>query len=126
MTVTGMEHFTILTADLDRTVSFYRDMLGLESGRRPPFGFPGAWLYCGGHAVLHVVAGGMVPNPPAGVIDHMAFAATGLADTVSRLAAGGIAYDLRRQAGDGPWQLFFHDPNGARVELDFAATEPAP
>jgi catechol 2,3-dioxygenase-like lactoylglutathione lyase family enzyme len=137
MTVTGMEHFTILTAELDRTVAFYRELLGLEPGWRPAFPFPGAWLYCNdradgtgdgtrGHAILHVVAGRTPPNPPAGVIDHMAFAATGLKVTVARLDAGGIAYDLRRLPGAGPWQLFFHDPNGARVELDFAADEPAP
>jgi hypothetical protein len=30
----------------------------------------------------------------------------------------------RKQAGAvGIWQVFFHDPNGARVELDFAAAE---
>ena len=25
--------------------------------------------------------------------------------------------------GGGVWQLFFHDPNGARVELDFDGSE---
>jgi catechol 2,3-dioxygenase-like lactoylglutathione lyase family enzyme len=126
MTVTGMEHFTILTAELDRTVAFYREHLGLEPGARPDFGFPGAWLYCNGRAVLHVVAGRDLPVPPAGVIDHMAFAAAGLGETVRRLDAAGIAYDLRRLPGAGPWQLFFLDPNGARVELDFAQEEAAP
>lgn len=126
MTVTGMEHFTILTAQLDQTVAFYREHLGLEPGWRPAFPFPGAWLYCNGRAVLHVVAGRDVPDPPDGVIDHMAFAAAGLAETVRRLEAAGIAYDLRRLPGEGPWQLFFFDPNGARVELDFAKDEPAP
>ena len=29
----------------------------------------------------------------------------------------------RRQAGAGTWQLFSHDPNGARVELDFDPAE---
>jgi hypothetical protein len=27
--------------------------------------------------------------------------------------------------GSGVWQVFFFDPNGARVELDFAADESA-
>jgi hypothetical protein len=34
-----------------------------------------------------------------------------------------VPYDLRRLPGDGGWQLFFSDPNGARVELDFDAAE---
>lgn len=126
MPVTGMEHFTILTSALDETLDFYREHLGLEPGWRPPFPVPGAWLYCNGRAILHVIGGMAVPNPPAGVIDHMAFAATGLAASVARLKQAGLAYDLRRLPGEGPWQLFFHDPNGARVELDFVAAEAAP
>ena len=58
-----------------------------------------------------------------GVIDHMAFSATDLADTLALLAARNIAHTCRRQTGSGTWQVFFHDPNGARVELDFAADE---
>jgi len=45
MTVSGMNHFTILTDDLDGTVAFYRELLDLQPGPRPAFGFPGAWLY---------------------------------------------------------------------------------
>jgi hypothetical protein len=30
---------------------------------------------------------------------------------------------LRQQVGSGTWQLFSHDPNGAKVELDFDASE---
>ncbi|HVJ54350.1 MAG TPA: VOC family protein [Aliidongia sp.] len=126
MAATGMEHFTVLAQDLDGTVDFYRDLLGLETGPRPPFDFPGAWLYCGGRAVLHVVGGRSLPAQRHGVIDHMAFAAQDLAGTVERLKARGVEYDLRRLAGGGLWQMFFLDPNGAKVELDFPASEAAP
>ena len=47
MAVSGMNHFTILTDDVDATVNFYRDLLGLVAGERPDLGFPGAWLYAG-------------------------------------------------------------------------------
>ena len=40
-----------------------------------------------------------------------------------RFDVRGLRYDLRRQAGAGTWQLFSFDPNGARVELDFDASE---
>ncbi len=126
MPVTTMNHFTILTDDVPRTVSFYDDLLGLEDGLRPPFGFPGAWLYAGGVPILHVIGGKTRADLRAGVIDHMAFSADGLAATVTKLKARGIDYDLRRLVGRGQWQLFFFDPNGARVELDFAAEEAAP
>ena len=61
-----------------------------------------------------------------GVIDHMAFYGTGLAATVARLKARSVAYELRRLPEYGTWQLFFHDPNNAKVEIDFDPAEPAP
>ena len=121
----AMNHFTVLAEDLNTTTDFYVELLGLEPGPRPELGFPGAWLYAGGQPVLHIVAGRALPVERTGVIDHMAFSARGLAQTKARLDAAGLSYQLGRQAGSstGLWQLFFRDPNGARVELDFEASE---
>ncbi len=126
MPATAMNHFTVLTDQLDETVTFYRELLELEPGKRPNFKFPGAWLYSNGQAILHVIAGNKLPEPREGVIDHMAFSATGLVDTVERLKSRGLEYDLRRLDDANVWQLFFFDPNGAKVELDFELSEPAP
>jgi catechol 2,3-dioxygenase-like lactoylglutathione lyase family enzyme len=126
MPVAGMNHFTVLTGDLDACKRFYTELLGLEEGFRPDLGFPGVWLYAGGQAVLHVIAGRPLPADPRGVLDHMAFTAIDLPGTVAKLKARQIAYDLRRQAQSGTWQLFCFDPNGARVELDFDPAEIAP
>ncbi|UCH48207.1 MAG: VOC family protein [Betaproteobacteria bacterium] len=126
MPATAMNHFTILTDQLDETVKFYGELLELEPGKRPNFKFPGAWLYKEGQAILHVIAGDKMPEPREGVIDHMAFSATGLVDMVERLKSRSIEYDLRRLEDANVWQLFFFDPNGAKVELDFDLSEPAP
>jgi len=126
MAVTAMNHFTVLTDDVEATVRFYRDVVGLAQGPRPPLGFPGAWLYTGNQAVLHVVGGRTRSELRAGAIDHMAFSATGLAGAIAALDAKGIAHQCRQQVGSGVWQVFFHDPNGAKVELDFAPEESAP
>jgi len=126
MPATAMNHFTILTDQLDDTVTFYRELLELQTGKRPPFKFPGAWMYSGGQAILHIIAKTPLPEQREGVIDHMAFSATGLLDTLEKLKARNIESDLRRLPDSGVWQLFFHDPNGAKVELDFEASEPGP
>jgi catechol 2,3-dioxygenase-like lactoylglutathione lyase family enzyme len=123
MPATTMNHFTILTDDVPGTVRFYADLLGLADGPRPPFDFPGAWLYAGDVPILHVIGGRPSAELTAGVIDHMAFTAVGLADTLAKLAAHNIRHQCRRLVGAGTWQVFFHDPNGARVELDFDAAE---
>lgn len=128
MGVSRMNHFTILTADVEATVAFYGEFLRLCSGPRPPFSFPGAWLYAegGSDPILHVIGGRHSDELVKGVIDHMAFMGHGLADTVARLKARSVQHELRKLPGYGTWQLFFHDPNGAKVEIDFDAAEPGP
>ena len=115
--IEGMNHFTVLTDDVDRTVDFYVQLLGLSTGPRPDLGFPGAWLYSNGQAVLHIIGGRPLPAQRAGVIDHMAFSARGLRAVADRLDGAGIKYELRQQRGSKTWQLFCHDPSGAKVEL---------
>ena len=125
MAISDLNHFTVLTDDVPGTVRFCAELVGLVEGPRPAFDFPGAWLYAGSRAVLHVVGGRPREALRPGVIDHVAFSATGLADTLARLKAGGIDAICQQLPGGGDWQVFFHDPNGARVELDFPAGEAA-
>ena len=127
MPVAAMNHFTVLSDDLEATRRFYCDLFGFKVGWRPPFQFPGWWLYANDDTpILHVIHRDPLPEERTGVLDHMAFSARDLPATVGRLKARGISYDLRRQAESGTWQLFCFDPNGARVELDFDPGEPSP
>ena len=126
MAVEGMNHFTILTDDVDGTLDFYDELLGLTAGLRPNFDFPGAWLYAGEAPILHVIGGRPKSELKPGVIDHMAFTGRDLSGTLAKLKARGIEHTCRRQVGSGTWQVFLHDPNGAKVEIDFAADETAP
>ena len=123
MAISAMNHFTVLTDDVPRTVHFYCNLLGLADGARPDLGFPGAWLYAGDAAILHIVGGQAREKLTPGVIDHMAFSAKGLAETLAMLITYNIEHTCRRQTGTGIWQVFLFDPNGARVELDFSADE---
>ena len=123
--IEGMNHFTITAEDRTATLDYYCGLLGLTEGHRPDLGFAGAWLYPedGAQAVLHIYWDRPMPSQRTGVIDHLAFTANDLKTVKARFDARGIAYDLRRQAGAGTWQLFSLDPNGAKVELDFAPSE---
>ena len=121
----GMNHFTITAENREATLGFYCGLLGLQEGRRPDLGFPGAWLYAQGNpqAVLHVYWDRPMPSGRTGVIDHMAFTSSNLKAVKARFDAAGIPCELRQQAGAGTWQLFSLDPNGAKVELDFEPSE---
>jgi len=129
MPITKPDHFTVLTQDATATAEFYEYTLGLQPGPRPNFAVPGIWLYSGDDPILHLVERDKIPND-AGVLDHMAFRGTDLAGFIGRLKVRGISYELRRVPEGGPsagvWQLFFRDPNGARVEIDLAAGETVP
>ncbi|MBX3644787.1 MAG: VOC family protein [Rubrivivax sp.] len=124
--IQGMNHFTITAEDRAQTLDYYCGLLGLSEGWRPDLGFPGAWLYAEGNpqAVLHIYWDRPMPAQRTGVIDHLAFTARDLKAVKARFDQRGLKYDLRKQAGAGTWQLFSHDPNGARVELDFDPSEP--
>lgn len=118
-----MDHFTVVTDRLDETCAFYA-RLGLAAGARPDFGIGGQWLYAAGHPVLHLVAVDAMPQPRRGALDHMAFFGHGLAQTLQMLQSEGIAYRLLRLPRPwSTWQVFFSDPNGVEVEIDFDAAE---
>jgi catechol 2,3-dioxygenase-like lactoylglutathione lyase family enzyme len=127
MSVTAVNHFTILTDKLPETLAFYDEHLNLKPGARPPFTFPGAWLYArdGKDPILHVIGAKQKGELVKGVIDHMAFTGKNLAGIVAKLNARGIEYDLRQLPEYGTWQLFFYDPNDAKIELDFDRSEQA-
>ena len=54
MSVGVLDHYNVSTRKLDETVHFYESVLGFTNGPRPPFNFPGAWLYSSGRPVLHL------------------------------------------------------------------------
>jgi catechol 2,3-dioxygenase-like lactoylglutathione lyase family enzyme len=128
MPVGLVDHFNIVIApsQADETLRFYRDVLGLAEGFRPDFGptRPGWWLYAGDHPVLHVSLRNVGSTKGGtGSFDHIALRATGLAGMRERLTRLGIAFDEQRVADNTVHQIFFHDPNGLRVELDYELTE---
>lgn len=137
MPLTDLQHFLIQTADLDGTRDWYVDVLGLETGPHPDFGFPVHWLYLDGKDVLHLTEGGRAASENrrryvgqqseavegTGVVDHVAFGATGLEAMIERLEARKIAFTERQADAVAAYQLFLFDPNGVKVELNFPAAE---
>jgi catechol 2,3-dioxygenase-like lactoylglutathione lyase family enzyme len=131
MPLTRLEHYLVLTDDLDRTRNFYRDALGLREGARPALGFPGYWLYADDVPCIHIaewnsyrahsLAAGIsvsTPAPGTGALDHIAFNAVDLADVKARLSAHAVDFSVNEVPGAGLTQLFLKDPNGIKVEIN--------
>ena len=113
-----IHHVNIRTKDLERSIAFYTEALGLKNGYRPDFGFRGAWLYDGEHAVVHLNETAEDASNLDNAMDHVAFAVDRLDDTLSRLDRLGVRYaGLRPIPGSEIRQCFVKDPNGVTVEL---------
>lgn len=119
MPVTALDHYTINVLDLDATVRFYEDVMGFENGKRPPFKFPGAWLYCNGHPVVHLIGDAAPAGAGTGAVDHIAFRGHGIAAWTRRLEERGIGFRQRAIPGQGIRQVFVEDPNGITIEINF-------
>ena len=137
MPLTHLEHFLVQSTDIEKTKNWYVDVLGMREGAHPDFGFPVHWLYLGDVPVLHLTQGGAAvtedrlrylgqqsqASEGTGVIDHIAFRATGLATMIAHFKKLGVAFKERQVDDQGLYQLFLFDPNGIKVELNFEATE---
>src|SRR4051812_1493389 len=121
MPVTGLDHYALLTSDVGRTTRFYTDVVGLEVGFRPKMTFEGVWLYAGGQPIVHIIAGKPIATKETGAVDHLALKAIGSVDkTLENIKAHGVEFTMRVLERTGVTQVFFRDPDGVGVELNFA------
>jgi catechol 2,3-dioxygenase-like lactoylglutathione lyase family enzyme len=128
MPVQSFDHYNLRAprALLDELCAFYRDVVGLTVGERPPFRRFGYWMYAGPRAVLHLGEASATEACESGVegtFDHASFACTNRPEFERRLASLGIEYRVARVPLTGQVQLFFHDPAGNGVELAFSSDE---
>jgi hypothetical protein len=111
----------------------------MRVGPSPDFKFPVFWLYIGDTDVIHVCEGGAgvsdnrknylgqhsEATSGSGVVDHIAFRATGLRDMIAHLKKLNVEFNQRQVDDQGLYQLFLFDPNGVKIELNYAASEAA-
>lgn len=126
MRILKIDHINIRTPLFEETLAFYEDCLGMQRGHAASaHGRPlNLWLYADGVPLIHV-------NGPtgdeivaeAGVnsrLDHVALACSGLPKWRAHLTARAIPFREMRLQGRDVTQLNLHDPNGVKIELQFA------
>ena len=124
MPVSGFDHYNLRAEHpmLEELRDFYRDVVGLTLGDRPPFKSFGYWLFSGDRPVLHLSeagAGELRSHTAASTFSHAAFNCTGRAEFERRLRDRGIEFRTAQVPLLNIDQLFFHDPAGNGVELQF-------
>ena len=125
MPVSGLDHINLRASRelMEVLRDFYRDIVGLHQGPRPPFDSFGYWLYAGDQAVVHL-SEARADIPLAGtptVYDHAAFRCSDRPAYQSLLRAKGIEFRVAEVPLTKQIQIFFRDPAGNGVELNFNA-----
>ena len=138
MPLSHIEHFLVAADDIDATRDWYARVLGMKPGPHPDFGFPVHWMYLGETDIVHIGPSAKAAKEiqkkylgrtsqdagtGTGALDHIAFRATGLRSMLEHLRREKIPFSQRRANGQALFQLFLYDPNGIKVELNYAAEE---
>lgn len=130
MPLERLDHYFVYASDLEVSKRFYSEVLGLTSGPRPQFGFPGYWFYLEDRPVVHIGDDGFeggyvhedgehVISGPTGPVDHIAFRASNLDDFLARFDQLGVSFQRREVPDFRLSQLFVKDPEGLTIELNF-------
>ncbi|MGP6088551.1 VOC family protein [Antarctobacter jejuensis] len=124
MPVIAFDHVNIRTAQLDIMVRWYGEILGLRPGPRPPFAFPGAWLYLGDQPYVHLVEKpAQAKADPGAALEHFALRATDMAAFLATLDAHQIAYSVDEVPEFPIVQVNFRDPDDNHIHVDFNKSE---
>ena len=114
----SLHHVNIRALDLEQTIAFYVDAIGLAKGFDPRSVSRGLALRRREARNLHLTVGTSAPIAREAGVDHFAFVCDDLDATLKRLDRLGLPYSPpRRQSATGIRQAFLLDPNGITVEL---------
>jgi catechol 2,3-dioxygenase-like lactoylglutathione lyase family enzyme len=122
ITLDHLDHLVLTVADLDRTIAFYRDVLGM---RVETFGTGRTALVFGQQKInLHLAGNEFEPKalrPTPGSADLCFIAATPLEAVIAHLDASGVAIaegPVQRTGATGPiLSVYVRDPDENLIEI---------
>ena len=132
MPITSLNHYLIVSKNLERSRKFYERVLGLELADRPDFGFPGYWLKTGEEICVHLAS--QDPNKTrdkyllkkhpkgtggSGSVDHIAFLAKDPEGVRDRIKKNKVEMQVRSFPDAKLFQIFLKDPDNVTIELNF-------
>lgn len=132
MPVTSLNHYLIVSKNLERSRKFYEDVLGMKVAERPDFGFPGYWMKVGGDICVHLASQNpnrirdtfLLKKHPRGTtgsgsVDHIAFLAEKPEEVRKRIQMSKVPMHFRSFPESKLFQIFLKDPDDVTIELNF-------
>jgi catechol 2,3-dioxygenase-like lactoylglutathione lyase family enzyme len=124
--ITGLAHACFTVSDLEQSMQFYRDVLGLkpafdyvdEHGRR--YGF---YLHLGDRNFIELFEGQLGERAEGQSYRHLCLEVDDIASTVQTLRDRGIEVSDPKLGRDHSWQAWITDPDGNRIELHHYTAE---
>lgn len=100
--------------------TLFEGVMGFENGFRPPFPFPGRWLYEGDQAVVHGISDPTLSAEFGELrFNHIAFKSEQCASEVlKQLRQLGLPHTVARVPQENITQIFVRMPGGLVIELD--------
>jgi glyoxylase I family protein len=114
----SLNHASLIVSNLDRSMAFYGEILGLKQIDRPDLGFPGIWFQLGGQQIHLLELEN--PDPTTGRPEHggrdrhVALNALALGPIQDALSKAGLNYTMSKS---GRRALFCRDPDGNAIEI---------
>lgn len=114
-----LDHVNIRTRQLSAMVEFYERALKLTVGPRPDFAIAGAWLYCNGDAVIHLVhVNGPLQNEHL-QLEHFALKGEDFDQTRAHLVKEKVPHRVSSVPGYELTQIHMADIDDNHIELNF-------
>ena len=117
-----LNHVLVKTSNLNVMTQFWTQHIGLELGERPPFPFPGAWLYSDSEALIHIVEDSTI-TPSNSVLSHVALEAKNYTKLIKTLQKNNMVYTESDVPQSDLRQVFIQGPDGLNVEMLFGLSE---
>ena len=122
MAIQKLEHVGVQVKDIEKSIQFYQDIVGLQLIDRFPHTNPEltlAFLGLNGEIIIELIQGYNSDLPAEGKVHHVAFTVSNLKEERDRLKQLDVTFvdEQTTALPNGAQYLFFYGPDGEWIEF---------